>query len=127
MAIMVDADRPRPLFGANIDPLAGTPMRSVAAEELARILKAHELYVETGGRAGKRADLRSTELSGLDFSGMKLRRVQMSHAELAGANFVGTDLRRANMIGAKLQGARLTSANLTRARLSGINLSDATC
>ncbi len=46
MMSMVDADRPRPLFAANIDPLADTPMRSVAAGELTRILKAHELYVE---------------------------------------------------------------------------------
>ena len=53
MTFMVDTGRPRPLFASNIDPLADTPIRSVAAEEVTRILE-HELYVEIDRRAGKR-------------------------------------------------------------------------
>ena len=47
-------------------PFAGTgnfyddgPIRSIAPEELARTLQAHEVYVESKQRSGKRADLDS--------------------------------------------------------------------
>ena len=111
---MADPALPRSPFAANIDLSDEAPIRSVAPDELVRILKEHELYVETDRRSGKRANLNSTDLSGRSFSGMKLRRVRMSRAELAGADFAAADLRRANMIGAKLQGGCLASADLTQ-------------
>ena len=127
MASMADSVRPRSPFAANIELFDDTPIRSVAPEELARILKAHEIYLDSDRRSGRRANLDSTDLSGQSFSGMKLRRVRMSRAKLMDADFTGADLRRANLIGAKLQRGRLTSADLTRGRLSGINLADANC
>ncbi len=124
---MANSPVPRSPFAAGIDPFDDTPIRSVEPEELAQILAAHELYVRSDRRSGNRADLRATNLSGRNFSGMKLRRIRMNRAELVGADFEGSNLRRVNMIGAKMQRGRLAFADLTRGKLSGINLAEANC
>ena len=124
---MADSTLPRSPFAGTIDFHDGAPIRSIAPEQLARILQAHALYVESKQRSGKRANLDSTDLVGKSFAGMKLWHIRMQCADLAGADFSGADLRRAILIGATIQRGRLAAADLTRGRLNGINLTDADC
>ncbi len=124
---MADSTLPGSPFGGTIDFQDGAPIRSIAPEELARTLQAHELYVETKQRSGERANLDSTDLAGKSFASMKLWHIRMQRADLAGADFEGADLRRAILIGATIQRGRLAGADLNRGRLNGINLTDANC
>jgi hypothetical protein len=102
-----------------------TLLRTVSPEELAQILSAHFLYLETGRKRGKRGNLSATDLAGHDFSGGNLRRIKLDHALLRSAMLARANLQRANLIGADLEGAYLTGANLEGARLSGANLQGA--
>ena len=122
---MVHSTQPRSPFAGTDNFYDGAPIRSIAPEELARTLQAHELYVQSKQRSGKRASLDSTDLVGKSFAGMTLWHIRMQCADLAGADFTGADLRRAILIGATIQRGRLTAADLTRGRLNGINLTDA--
>ncbi len=75
-----------------------------------KIIKEHQLYLKTGSREGKRANL-----SGANLSGANLRWANLSEANLS----------EANLSGANLSGANLSGANLSEANLSGANLSEA--
>ncbi len=46
----------------------GAKLREVSEEGLKRILAAHETWLETGGKEGKRADLSRTDLKEADLS-----------------------------------------------------------
>ena len=78
--------------------------------ELNKTLERHQLWIETKGVQGERADLRVANLEG---------------ANLEGANLEGANLRDANLEDAILGGANLESAKLQDANLSGANLEDA--
>src|SRR5438309_11167788 len=115
---MTASDRPRsPFAGLNFS--AQHAVRALPCDEIERLLAAHRLYVETERRQGRRADLASADLSGMDFSERNLRRAKMDHALLRGADFTRAHLQRANLIGAILIQAHLDGADLSRARLSG--------
>ncbi len=62
------------------------------------VLAAHQLWLETVGGCGERADLTGADLTG---------------ANLIEADLTGADLTRANLTGADLTGANLIRANLT--------------
>jgi hypothetical protein len=108
---MAESTPPRSPFARAFDFDDDAPMRSIAPDELARTLQAHELYVESEQRSGKRANLHSTDLVGKSFAGLKLWRIRMQRAELAGADFAGADLRRAILIGATMQRGCLAAAD----------------
>ncbi len=114
---MADSTRLGSPFARTINFHDDAPIQSIAPEALARTLQAHELYVESKQRSGKRANLDSTDLVGKSFAGMKLWHIRMQRADLAGADFAGADLRRAILIGATIQRGRLAAADLTRGRL----------
>ena len=86
-------------------------------ETLASILEQHQLWIESGGENGKRADL-----YGKDLIGMKLGRANLRRANLRRAKLYGADLYGANLDGADLYEADLYEANLCRASLIGANL-----
>ena len=106
------------------------------------ILAAHQQWVQTGGKEGKRADLAEATLgraslclvvlSDANLQGADLERAVLASARLQGANLQGANLRgadlqlaalhRANMQGADLFEANLESANLPEATLQGANL-----
>ena len=119
---MAESGLPRSPFAGMAGLSASRDLRVLSRDQIEQILAAHRLYVETERRQGRRADLGSADLSGLNFSGLNLRRVKMDRAVLKGADFTGARLERANLIGALLAHARLDSADLTGARLSGANL-----
>jgi uncharacterized protein YjbI with pentapeptide repeats len=106
------------------------------------ILAAHQQWVQTSGKEGKRADLaeatlgraslRLVVLSDANLQGADLERAILANARLQGANLQGASLRsadlqlaalhRANMQGADLFEANLENANLSEATLQGANL-----
>ena len=86
-------------------------------ETLASILEQHQLWIESGGENGKRADL-----YGKDLIGVKLGRANLRRANLRRAKLYGADLYGANLDGADLYEADLDEANLCRASLIGANL-----
>ncbi|OHR42349.1 hypothetical protein HMPREF2753_04420 [Neisseria sp. HMSC071C03] len=96
-------------------------------ETLASILEQHQLWIESGGENGKRADLYGKDLIGVKLGRANLRRANLRRANLRRANLrraklYGADLYGANLDGADLYEADLDEANLCRASLIGANL-----
>lgn len=91
-------------------------------ETLASILKEHQLWLESGGENGKRADLYGKDLIGMKLGRANLRRANLRRANLRRAKLYGADLYGANLDGADLYEADLDEANLCRASLIGANL-----
>ena len=67
----------------------------------------------------------SIDLSGINLSGLRLRRVNLRGAKLRFANLSGAKLNLADLREADLSGANLSGADLLQADLSGANLSGA--
>src|SRR3981081_103143 len=112
---MPNSDRPRSPFAGLADFCARPAIRTLSPGEVEQRLAAHRLYLQTERRQGRRANFASTDLSGLNFSGLYLRRIKMDRALLRGVDFTGAQLERANMIGATMQYARLDGADLSGA------------
>ena len=91
-------------------------------ETLASILEQHQLWIESGGENGKRADLYGKDLIGVKLGRANLRRANLRRANLRRAKLYGADLYGANLDGADLYEADLDEANLCRASLIGANL-----
>ena len=120
---------------------AGNDVAGVSLIELAEILDAHKMWVETGGEAGISADLSGANLANADLTGVNLQGAilhkanlsgaDLSMANLKGANLVHADLGNAILLGTELRGANLMGATLYGAeglwagRLGGANLFDA--
>ena len=104
-------------------------------EELTKILEAHKLWMDSGGKNGAPANLRWTNLREADLSDANLRGADLMGADLSCANLSGAnlrdadlyeaDLREANLSGADLYEADLYEADLREANLSGADLSGA--
>ena len=98
---------------------------------LEKILKKHEMWLE-GKEGGERADLRYTNLNGINLTGADLRYVNLSgadlryanlrYANLSDADLRKTDLSNANLINTGLRDANLRNANLRCANLRNTNL-----
>src|SRR5216683_7800472 len=101
---MPNSDRPQSPFAGMVDFSVRRVTRALSPGEVEQRLAAHRLYLQTERRQGRRANFASTYLSGLNFSGLDLRRIKMDRTLLRGADFTGE---RANMIGATMQHARL--------------------
>ena len=100
--------------------------------KLNKILERHQLWLETNGVQGERADLRVANLYAANLRGANLHSAylrdanltgaDLEGADLRGADLRGADLRRANLQGANLNSSSLWVANLTGADLRGANL-----
>lgn len=77
-----------------------------------------EQLIGTIGKNGKRLQLRGTDLSRFDFSGLDLTGADLSFSNLTRANFRGTILRNANLSFSALTGADFTDADLYEANLN---------
>ena len=73
--------------------------------ELNKTLERHQLWIETKGVQGERADLRVANLEGANLEGANLRYAKLGYANLIGANLIGANLEGANLEGANLEGA----------------------
>ena len=100
-------------------------MEKIDQETLFIILKEHQLWLESNGRNGKKADLSNKNLIGADLEGANLRGADLRGADLEGANLRGANLRGANLIGANLIGANLREASLIEASLIEASLIEA--
>ncbi len=117
----------------------------ISRDDLTKIIREYEKWVETEGVKGQQANLYGADLSnanlyGANLSEADLRDANLSEAELedvnlseanlwdanlSKANLYGADLSNANLYGADLSGADLSNANLYGANLSGADLSNA--
>ena len=105
-------------------------MENIDRETLSAILKEHQLWIDSNGENGERADLSNKNLIRADLRGAGLRRADLRGADLRGAdlfraNLRGANLRRADLIGANLRRADLIGADLIGADLEGANLEGA--
>lgn len=89
-------------------------------EQLTEILKEHQLWLDTEGESGNRADLSRTNLSRVNLSGANLENAILARANLFGTNLSGATLAWAKLIGANLQKANLKGTNLQGAFLDDI-------
>jgi hypothetical protein len=101
--------------------------QKVSKDELGKILKAHAKWVESGGTAGKRADLSFTNLQRAKLQKANLVGADLSReTNLQQADLYQADLREANLEEAILEGAKLPETNLRNANLKNTNLSGVT-
>ena len=105
-------------------------MENIDRETLSAILKEHQLWINSNGENGERADLsnknlRGENLRGANLRGADLRGANLRGANLRGADLIGANLFRANLIGADLRGADLFRADLFRADLFRADLEGA--
>ena len=91
-------------------------------ETLASILKEHQLWLESDGKNGKRADLSGKDLKNANLRIANLYRADLRRADLERANLLGANLRKADLLGVNLLGANLERVDLCRTDLCGINL-----
>ena len=91
-------------------------------EQLNRILEQNQLWLNTKGVEGKRADLGGADLRCADLTGADLAYANLRGADLRGANLRDANLRGAVLIDADLEGAVLEGANLKYAYLTNVNL-----
>ena len=85
--------------------------------DINQIIEQHDLWLETGGKEGSRANLTRANLYGVNLS-----RANLSRANLYGANLTCATLTHAKLDYANLDGVNLTHANLTCANMEGANL-----
>lgn len=85
-------------------------------------LKAHERWVETGGRSGTRLDLSYHDLSGADFQRLNLRGACLQGVNLSDADLTGTDLRDADLQDVDFRNATLDGALLQRVNMRGATI-----
>ncbi len=75
-----------------------------------------------GDAMREKADLRQTDLRGLDAPGIDLSQMQLDHADLSGARLNEANLNRASLIWADLSRAELQKANMRGVDLSKANM-----
>lgn len=126
-------------MGASSEPCKAKALRELKPDELGQILRDHQEWLRTenaaGGRRGRRAVLRDTDLSGgnlkqaeldrADLSGARLIRAKLSNARLRDADLTCAQLDRAILKGAVLDRATLSHALLLRADLTEASLFEA--
>ena len=112
-----------------------TALHEVSKNDLKSILINHSLWVSSGGKKGRPANLAGYNLRGVVLLGENLKKANLQgaylygaylkNANLAQANLSGVNLRGANLRWVNLKGANLTEANLVRADLYESNLKEA--
>ena len=99
--------------------------RKLNPEQLEKILDGHELWVESRGQVGERADLNRADLGGTKLDGADLSRAGLGGACLMRAALAGVVLKEADLSGADLSGAVLKGSDLSAACLAGADLTGA--
>jgi len=109
---------------------------SLKSDQIQRILRAHELFLQQGGKGGVRAVFASERLPGIDLSNRLLSKADLSGSILSCANlkFVNlsdatlyccemqnVDARYANFFSADMRGVTLNGSNLSHAKLDDVD------
>lgn len=102
-------------------------LKDITHEELNEILAQHKLWLESGKKEGKCADLSRYNLCNVNFSGLDLRDINFSYsrfdsAYLDGANLSGSECRGADFVWAKMTRTNFSNAILNRCIMSSSNL-----
>jgi len=93
--------------------------------DIIKIIRDHELWLETNMKEGKQADLSGVNLSAANLSGANLSRANLSRAYLRRVNLSGINISEAILNGADFNWANLKNANLSMAYLRSADLSGA--
>jgi uncharacterized protein YjbI with pentapeptide repeats len=105
------------------EPVIDIPkLRELPPDELKKIRRQHQKWLETKGRKGKQADLSFANLQQAALGGANLRQVWFRGANLQQASFHASSLREAHLQNANLTGA----TGLLASQLAGANVSGAT-
>lgn len=93
------------------------------------MLDAHRLWLQSGGKQGKRAvgkhDFSGKDLTGAQLSKAQLKKSDFTKANLKDANFKEAELRAAVFKGANLQNTLLQNSDLLEAEFSGATFTNA--
>lgn len=99
------------------------------------ILAQHKLWLDSGEKSGRQADLARSDLKRAELAGANLSHADLSGADLTSADMARAELRYVQLAGAQLEGASLDGADLfcaqlplaqlTNTNLQGANLSNA--
>ena len=100
------------------------PYVSEKTKALDKKIENHQLWLDTKGESGERADFSNEKLSFINLSKLNLAQANFYNANLTGAILEDTNLNNANLSKADLSGTRLDGANLSHSDLSGADLSD---
>ena len=98
-------------------------MKKLTKYMLNKILKEHQIWLDTNTKNGERANLSFSDLRGTNLRGADLRCADLRGADLRGTDLSCVDLRRADLGGTNLRGVNLSFADLRGANLRGANLS----
>jgi uncharacterized protein YjbI with pentapeptide repeats len=96
--------------------------RRISGEQLDLILEEHELWLDSEGQQGARANLDYVNLQKADLFHVNLRGASLRGANMQKLNLVYTDLSDADLEGANLQNANLCDTNLQNANCRKANL-----
>src|SRR5271166_673631 len=115
----------------------------LSTDRLKQIIDDHQVWLDSGGEKGTkadlshaeiegalwRADLREADLSyaslrGVDLDHAQLQRANLRHADLTGASLWQADLHDADLRSATLRGAKLDDADLSGADLHGTDCTE---
>jgi uncharacterized protein YjbI with pentapeptide repeats len=91
-------------------------MKTYTVDELAEILRLHQLYLD-GHIDGKKADLSYSNLSYSNLSYSNLRYSNLSYSDLRGCDLSGCDLSGSNLSYSNLRYSNLSGCNLSRCNL----------
>jgi len=97
-------------------------LRTISPDEVAKILQAHEKWLESDGKEGEKADLSFATFPGVNFNNCNLQKVNFKGADLSDMHLQKAHLENADLSEAKLDGAELAGAFLSSANLSGASL-----
>src|SRR5262245_34569287 len=93
---------------------------------LKEVLDAHQKWIDTEGREGRRASLRNAPLQEADLHDANLQEADLEGAKLSVADLMGANLRRANLKDVDFWMADMKDTNLQGADLQGANLLEVT-
>lgn len=105
---------------------AQATLREIGRDELGVILKAHQQWLDSDGKDGKKADLQRVDLRKADLVKANLQGALLIEANFQNVHLIDANLSDAYLSNANLRGAILTRVNLRGARLTrNANLQDA--
>ena len=109
---------------------AGAPLsflcRKFGNLEFEDVLEQHRRWIDSDGRAGKRADLAGANFESADMIGAELAGANLFRANFQGADLLMANFRGACLVEADLRDATLVGANFREASLAGARLETAT-
>ncbi len=93
-----------------------------ADRSLARVLALHQIWTDSNGQQGERADLSGADFRRKILVGVNFQQALLDQADFTEADLRNSDLREASLRNANLEGANLLGADATGADLQGARI-----